>query len=345
MENEIHKVVFFPHPCDEHTAHMRGKNIKEWNGGGHRRKFLKVKGDYVKVLNICSDSIRYESHSAEDVSFWGEWESESAFFKNTQKTEGDQKAAGLPQYTHEPKCYRNDIFNKLEQHRVIDGDECSDFYSKTEDGMGEKQNTDPYVFGNQFMYSCCKQQGRNSLKKLSRGDIIVFFGQKGKKAAGNYRCYIDTVFVVGGVMARGKYKDLIPELMKSNKVSTQFVYKTILPIVYGNQANLGKSAEDNVLYYGATIDEPVDGMFSFFPCKISGNDQGFKRFEHKPFIAHKVEDEEERECYPTNNVSVNTYKTVDEVKGFWAELIREIVDEGYMLGTKAEEPTPEIRKA
>jgi len=57
-------------------------------------------------------------------------------------------------------------------------------------------NTDPYIFGKQFIYSCCKQNTFNVLKRLEPDDIILFGSMK-ENEADEWGFMLDTVFVVG----------------------------------------------------------------------------------------------------------------------------------------------------
>lgn len=343
MENDksnekiLPKIVFFPHPVSEHKVTNKG-NIMEWNINKHCRKFMEVNGAY-------TNSISTEKQLQQGkISFWGEWESESTYTRIQYK--GKRKNLE-PNYIHNPQCYINEIFTKLKDDNCVDDNACFSFYAGAKNNNKGKQNTDPYVFGNQFMYSCCKQQGNNPLKDLHKGDIIVFYGQTGKYNTHDYICHIDTIFVVGGIINKGKYCDMLPNLIKDERITNQFIFKTILPIIYGNKKNLGKDIEkkDNVLYYGATYDNPVNGMFSYFPCKVANNNEGYKRFEHKAFKAHKFKGKiGKTECYPDNNVSTNNYEKASEVKEFWGKLTDEIITAGYLLGVKANEPEPINRK-
>lgn len=328
-----HRAIMFPHPFDEHPTEENA-NIKEWNTSRHHRKFMLVDGAYLASLQ---NNTQVNSIQTGKIMFWGEWESESTFTR-IGNHDRERRNDALPMNIHEPKCFVNDIFTEIAEKHAISEISCSAFFKN-------KQNTDPYVFGNQFMYSCCKQNGRNPLKDLQKGDLIIFYGQKGKKNSGNYRCYIDTVFVVGGIVGKGKYEDMMPSLLRDPRISDQFLYKVILPIVYGNKGSLGKNAEEKgyVLYYGATYDNPAGGMFSYFPCMIDKKD-GFQRFECEPFDRHKVgEKSTGRKCYPDNNVSANTYETQEEVADLWKKLTDSILHAGYCLGIKATEPTLEKR--
>ncbi|WLT40432.1 hypothetical protein NON20_24435 (plasmid) [Synechocystis sp. B12] len=64
-------------------------------------------------------------------------------------------------------------------------------------GTKKPQNTDPFVFGEKFYYSCCYQSSsQNTLKKLGRFSVILFGSCKSSKFV------LDTVFVVN------RYEDI-----------------------------------------------------------------------------------------------------------------------------------------
>jgi hypothetical protein len=268
-------VIHFTHSGGEHLTFNNkykfysnlkySKKIKKclengfmpWNDSpNHARKFMNVIGDYIDNKG--------QAHYQENIAFWGEWEQES-YIKPLTTCEQD-----YPQFLQTPYC-ANDIVTQMLKDKTnkLDADVCIDKYTG-------KQNTDPYVFGDKFYYSCCKQR---KTKGLSKGDIIIFYSAKGSSKKNNFRCLIDTVFVVGGYIKNDiVYKDNIENLR--DELSVEYMNGVILPICYGNGASLDTTIK-NTLYYGATYDNPVNGMYSFFPCKdwSSENTQGFKRFE------------------------------------------------------------------
>ena len=142
--------VQFPHPGEEHSP---GKALRQaWNTSEHRRKFLRSNGA------LCRRR-RFDLGEATLV-FWGEWETPLLH----RRTSG-LRAGSLPRFLHEPVWE----------------------YPKNSD---PRQNTDPWVFGDCFRYSNCKQQRQAALQKLARGSLILF----GSTRDGNF--VVDTVFVV-----------------------------------------------------------------------------------------------------------------------------------------------------
>lgn len=120
----------------------------------HARKFLRNPGRY-----LTRDDTAHES----DLMFWGEWEGPSTVIDRWDR-DGD-----LPRFLHEPVWGRPPT-------------------------PGFRQNTDPWVFGDCFRYSNCKQityRGNPSaMQRLTAGSVVLF----GSHLGGEFR--VDTVFVV-----------------------------------------------------------------------------------------------------------------------------------------------------
>lgn len=131
------------------------ENFKDWNRGTHKRKFLKGHGRYVKDNREFND----------DIAFWGEWEPQSRVIKSYRDVKTDDPAC-----LYEP--YYESVDDKLK---------C--------------QNTDPFVFGEQFYYTACRQHHNKKptqLRYLNRGSVILF------GSCLHSRFVLDTVFVVAG---------------------------------------------------------------------------------------------------------------------------------------------------
>lgn len=120
---------------------------------------------------------------------------------------------------------------------------------------GFRQNTDPWIWGERMLYSNCKQLGPHSrptsMQKLPRGSVVCF----GSTMDGEF-C-VDTVFVVASA------EPWVPAEASRSNVSDVFVVCTGDSITAdGIPAQI-----DLTLYRGATVDEPVDGMYSFVPAR------------------------------------------------------------------------------
>jgi hypothetical protein len=133
------------------------KSCQPWNTTTkHRRKFLRSLGRYVTANGSLVEA---------SLAFWGEWEAPSYVLKRwSEKGE-------LPRFLQEPVW------------------ECPTF-------SGPRQNTDPWVFGDCFRYSNCKQMAHKSLQTLPRGSVILFGSTLGLASESGPRFVLDTVFVV-----------------------------------------------------------------------------------------------------------------------------------------------------
>ena len=174
---------------------------------------------------------------AAEVVFWGEWESPSHVVHRWPK------ASGLPTVLHRP-CV-------------------------ADPPSGLRQNTDPWVFGDIFLYSNCKQlnarpaRSPSALQRLDEGSIILF----GSSCAGRF--VLDTLFVVGEVAAT--YTPFDGGL----DVEPIFQLCTL-----GSLAADDTATASLTLFRGATPTKPIDGMFSFVPCRRANENP--RRFERPP---------------------------------------------------------------
>ncbi len=122
-------------------------------------------------------------------------------------------------------------------------------------------NTDPLVFDG-FYYSNCKQQAFKGLRQLGRGSVMVFGSRKGP------HWVVDTVFVVADYVDHAdtdygeRLAGRVPQCFQDAVLST---YRD------------AGSYDSQRWYRGATYDEPVDGMFSFFPCVPAETERPFAR--------------------------------------------------------------------
>ena len=130
-------------------------------------------------------------------------------------------------------------------------------------------NTDPFIFGERFLYSNCGQIGvsREGLRKLDRGSVVVF-GSSKKLEAGNRAWMLDTVLVVKDFRDYDCAK--APEELQEC-VPSEFLTATAAPLASNPKTNKARLR----LYTGATPGDRVFGMFSFFPALPAARDMGF----------------------------------------------------------------------
>lgn len=288
--------VQFMHPGGEPSA----KNGAKWrrNQETHARKYLRVGGQY-----------RYSDGkvASGQIEFWGEWEAESELIE-----EFGHQLPGKPQRIWRP------------------------YYEQKADYAG-LQNTDPFVFGG-FYYTGCKQRTQKrptQLRYLERGSVLLFGSSVGGKFA------LDTVFVVRDWIDH----DLATYRRRlAGQVPGAYWDVTLHPRYqragYGGRAGMQSCAKppscnapesDWRLYFGATYDHPVTGMFSFFPCLPAHSESaGFARpiIELPGIINH--------ECARANRL--NKQKNLPDVVRLWQQVAAQVQSQGLALGIDAEVP-------
>jgi hypothetical protein len=126
------------------------------------------------------------------------------------------------------------------------------FWIRPAGGDDSWQNTDPWVFGDRMIFSNCRQatpKGRpNAMQSLTRGSVVCF----GSSTAGKF-C-VDTVMVIASV------ETWVPASGADLGAGDAFQACTAsLPCGDRPPGRLS-------LYRGATIDDPVNGMYSFVPA-------------------------------------------------------------------------------
>jgi hypothetical protein len=85
------------------------------------------------------------------------------------------------------------------------------------------------------------------------------------------------------------------------------------------------------LYLGATLEDPVAGMFSFFPCLTGdGIAQGFARPAiYIPDVITPT---------MTQNKRLNPRQSITEIVPLWQEVVHQVTDQGLALGIHADLP-------
>ena len=256
-------VVQFPHPGQEPTLARANRKhqpiVHPWNQGSHKRKFMKALGQTVDSNGAIS--------SKKELLFWGEWEPTSLVEPITQW----QGNGVQPKWLHLPFLHTGAT--------KVTPQTGSSIRAATSGGAGcapnsNGINTDPLIFGDYFIYSNCRQarMGNNGkivstiMQSLQPGSIILF----GSKLSDSNKCpyfALDTVFVVG------EARKYVASNYKNDLKG--FVHKDFAKIM-GHSFIKGTS--QFTCYHGATVTNPVDGMFSFVPCKTyPGVNIGFPR--------------------------------------------------------------------
>ncbi|MCL2277397.1 MAG: hypothetical protein FWC21_05805 [Treponema sp.] len=304
-------IIQFFHPGQEHRYDKKYRDtkplLKDWNSSDHRRKFLLNEGTYIK---------NDKKHEGK-LLFWGEWEPLSRVELIKPENQSYSPPYGVnPNYLHIPFLPPIDQLRKYHDKGIY-------------------QNTDPFIFGNCFIYAICRQKNQ-SLQELEEGSLIIF----GSKV--NHRFVIDTVFVI---KSKHKYHSL-DDVKKMNlgiypEIATKFI------IDKNNQINYPNGL---ILYKGATFDDQVNGMYSFLPAKIfSGKVIGFPRFFmpenfyythykdyfQRSFIENGMIHEEGMMNFK-NNININK----NEIFEFWNFLKNEVL-KNHVLGVNFSMPEEE----
>ena len=280
--------VQFIHPGLEHEPDSAGG--RSWNVEMHRRKFLQQSGRMLPALDA--------KPVAGKLTFWGEYEPPTRLVKTYAKPVPDGPRflfapVPVPFHPNDPPL----------------------------------MNTDPFVFGEHFFYSICKQnnkKGPTAMQRLARGSVILF-------GSGQHRTQfvVDTVFVVADYVDwnlsnfREKLKGAVPP---------EYFHATLEPIAYEMSVRDLSPSQTFRLYIGATVEQPVDGMFSFFPCRPAqdGEPNGFAR----PVLR--------RPGIVTDNLTqgqrMNPQPDAAAVRALWADVARQVLDQKLRLGVQADLP-------
>lgn len=301
--------VQFPHPGREHQPDRKdgkldGKNGKSWNRGAHKRTFVKNPGRYV---DPDTRQLRED-----ELVFWCEWEPEADLVQTI-----DSPSPVGPNHIFEP------------------------YYVMPESYQG-LQNTDPFVFGDQFYYTWCKQKtnygrSRTQLACLEIGSLILFGSRL------NWKFVLDTVFVVDRWIdhERENYKQVL-----KREIPQAYAEVTIAPAYqehFPGSKVCGSSKADpdmeasncgpglpNRLYFGATYDRPYAGMYSFFPCLPYGtHSNGFARPQ---ITLPDVITDGLNQSFKATSLDQST------ITSLWNNIVDQVDSQGVMLGVWAAMP-------
>lgn len=190
------------------------------------------------------------------------------------------------------------------------------YFTELPGGHEGLHNTDPFIFGERMLYTNCKQSMFPVLRRLARGSVIAFGSKK------NHRWILDTVFVVAGSV---DYAAPEARIALADHASDAFLEVTAGPL-----ADNGETGPFT-FYWGATPEEPVDGMFSFFPAMRAGGSVGFER----PTI-----------CLPKTYFTETLGRGIKSQRdlapstlvGLWRSLVEQVLNAGLVLGTHAALP-------
>ena len=290
--------VQFPHPGEEHKPDGSGhigwnKTHRNDKPNGHKRKFMEIPGEWMDSDNRLH---------RDEMWAWGEWEPESRLIRELDRPCGNQD---YPRFLWQPYYVARKSYRGL-------------------------HNTDPFIFGERFLYSNCRQKRKSGLMHLREGSVIAF-GSPKMGVGGEWRWWIDTVFVVAD---SERYRASAATQVLKDRASDVFGIVTGGPLSDNRKTGCAPD-EWFRLYRGATPDDPVDRMFSFFPArpKRAGDRAGFPRPEIDlpreyvtPALAMAAKGAR-RERRP------------DQLRSIWTNLVAQVQRAGLVLGTCAALPT------
>ena len=282
------RFVQFSHPGREHEPDPGG--VKGWNtyASPHARKFMEFRGKWIEEDGSARSG---------DLRAWGEWEAESELV--CQLSQPSQSSL-YPRYLWRPYYIPKDNYERL-------------------------HNTDPFIFGERFLYSNCKQRKVSGLAHLGRGSVIAF--GSGRKIAGERKWMLDTVLVVADSLT---YRAPEARQVLADPVPEAFLTVTGGPIGDNEAASFR-------LYMGAAPDDPVEGMFSFFPALPAHGDAGFPR----PLIDLPGEYFNPRSWQAPKGL--RREPNSEELRVLWKSLVAQVREAGLVLGSHA--APPERREA
>lgn len=220
--------------------------------------------------------------SKDELLFWGEWESNSYFTPLNSWN---------PNGIHQP-------FHSLH--------------------IRHHQNTDPYVYGDNFLYSVCKQRGR--LTQLEKGSVVLF-GSSFKNGF-----VLDTVFVVGSF-------ESVHEVAANEAANYSKTYGEATLEQLGETYIRPNPASKLRLYKGLMYAENQE-IFSYTPCKPFNEETktGFPRviFPYENLCGFQ---------FSNNPTGIKIISTNEEkTKEIWSYITQEVIKQGYCLGVKIKEP-------
>lgn len=332
-------IVQFPHPQREHELTSYEKKatplVKEWNNGQHRRKFLRAKGMCVSDNNILSEE--------KDILFWGEWEP----YSEVEILHGNTKNPKSPMYVHKPflKVKKNGNLHYYIHHQpkaISESDKAKLSCTDRSCIKSNRSNTDPFVFGNYFIYSCCRQFTKNkengnfkysSMKSLQKGSLILFGSSFLNPQGEDPYFALDTVFVVG-------------ESRLFHVKSHENDLAGFIPPYYAEIMGYGNwdGNPEMRCYHGATIDDPINGMYSFVPCKSCSSDTpswGFERPKLRASMFESITDGSK------DIINVNSFRNfrifgrrycafINEklIHQVWQIVRQQVINQDYEIGVK-----------
>lgn len=263
--------------------HQPKGEFMPWNVHPHRRKFMLSEGRYQDPDGSPAEG---------QLVFWGEWEGPSRVVRRWERQHH------LPTFLHEP-------------------------HVAEPPAHGFRQNTDPWVFGDRFHYSNCKQRtnkGRTttSMQHLTDGSLVLFGSSM------DARFVLDTVFVVG--RRQGTYTLRDHDHLEMNDA---FKVATIESMASPEDAQIDLQL---TLYDGTTPQDPFEGMHSFVPCLAHDGDG--PRFARPEIQLPGMINPDNRQ----STLGSKKPRSIEEIREAWEKVVAQVRDQDLLLATHIELP-------
>ncbi|PBC73264.1 hypothetical protein [Fibrobacter intestinalis] len=285
-------IIQFPHPHEEEYSKNITNGIKRWNDGRHKRNFILSADEAITAKGAKPQ--RFES-----ISFWGEWEPEAEVVKTFDKNSPAKRLIKplFPQKMPVPR-----------------GTKCC-------------ANTDPFVFGEHFKYSNCRQCNKNGVVKtmqtLSAGSLILFGSVVYEGRLPKKEFLLDTVFVTkdkGHQFVANPYRSALQSVLNLNGADADFEAATLKPLA------LSSGASTFTLYQGQTYQENQE-FFSFVPCKENG--EAFEKVKLTPDIVPGL-----TACAQNYSILGKSEKDGSNSREIWSAIVDYVLSLGLSLGVR-----------
>lgn len=278
----MNTVWFVCHPYGPPPRKDFMSNVCLWNTQApHHRKIL-----VSSQADIISGGKFFTQQS---IRFYGEWECCSEVPLNTKST------VPISKRVHSPLHTRLDVYAT---------------------GL----NTDPYVFGKEFYYTCCKLTPAK-FAQIGQGDIVIFGSFILTQSKMIDKMVVDTVLVVKEKMTIGSGN--------TGRFSKCFRDVTLSKILRNGTCNIVVGE-----MYNCSLDYLANGLFSFVPCVEANNNM--KRVEIDP-------------NFTIGGKSINFPIGINgghlqlsnqlEIKSFFDQMVGKVTGQGYHLGVYMPEPS------
>ena len=286
------RIIQFPHPSGEEHANNIVNGVKRWNDDRHKRNFIVSSGEAITKMGGTPQ--RFDT-----ISFWGEWEPEA---RVVETFDGNSPARRLIKPLF-PK--------KMPAPR---GGRCC-------------ANTDPFVFGEHFKYSNCRQRNKNgkvgTMQTLSAGSLILFGSVVYENGKPKKEFLLDTVFVTkdnGHPFVANQYGKELQSALKLNGADADFEAATLKPLA------LQAGNSEFTLYQGQSYWENKD-YFSFVPCDKEG--KAFRKVKLTPDIVSGLSANARN-----NTILGEPEKDGSDPREIWRAVVVHVLKQGLSLGVR-----------